>query len=450
MWPQGRLCCRRSTGAAGTPTTRRPRRKAGCAGRPAPPAPRPARRWPGRGGWPATRGWPRPWPAGEISPSWARHIIDWTDRLPEHARDEADRILLQAAADGAELADLAAAAEQIRARTARPDPGPCGEDGGFGERSLRLTRHFEGHAHLDADLTPPAASALQAVLDALNGRAGPEDLRNPQQRDHDALAEACRRLIGGGLPGRAGQPTQIQLHLTLSQLLGQAEADQAAAAWIAANGVPAPPGADCDAQITPIVTGNPDAGILDQLAATLLSGGTGAAGTAGGGFGGSVLGADAAGGSGTGSGRGRQLTISAIRQLAISHAARLLSGPGGLASWLRTSQLDGYAASVSLPLDIGATTDTIPVHLRRAVARRDTHCRFPGCDQRPAACHVHHLVPRSEGGPTSIDNCCLLCSFHHLTAVHRWGWQLILNPDGTTTASLGSVTLHSHAPSIAA
>ncbi len=185
-------------------------------------------------------------------------------------------------------------AEQIRARTARPDPDPCGEDGGFGERSLRLTRHFQGHAHLDADLTPPAASALQAVLDALGGRAGPEDLRNPQQRDHDALEEACRRLIGGGLPGRAGQPTQIQLHLTLSQLLGQAEADQAAAAWITANGVPAPPGADCDAQITPIVTGNPDAGILDQLAATLLSGGTGAAGTAGGGFGGSVLGADAA------------------------------------------------------------------------------------------------------------------------------------------------------------
>ena len=248
----------------------------GCAGRPAPPAPRPARRWPGRGG---CAGHPRvaaALAAGVISPSWARHIIDWTDRLPEHARDEADRILLQAAADGAELPDLAAAAEQIRARTAGPDPDPCGEDGGFGERSLRLTRHFQGHAHLDADLTPPAASALQAVLDALNGRAGPEDLRNPQQRDHDALEEGCRRLIGGGLPGRAGQPTQIQLHLTLSQLLGQAEADQAAAAWIAANGVPAPPGADCDAHITPVVTGNPDAGILDQLANILLSGGTSA------------------------------------------------------------------------------------------------------------------------------------------------------------------------------
>ncbi|MGH3276312.1 MAG: hypothetical protein ACRDNZ_18545 [Streptosporangiaceae bacterium] len=40
------------------------------------------------------------------------------------------------------------------------------------------------------------------------------------QRHHDALEEACRRLIAaGGLPDRAGQPTQIQLHLTLEELL---------------------------------------------------------------------------------------------------------------------------------------------------------------------------------------------------------------------------------------
>ena len=146
------------------------------------------------------------------------------------------------------------------------------------------------------------------------------------------------------------------------------------------------------------------------------------------------------------------MTISAVRQLAIGHAARLLSGPGGLASWLRTSRPDGYAASVSLPLDTGATTDTIPAHLRRAIARRDQHCRFPGCDQPPAACHVHHLVPRSEGGTTSIGNCCLLCTFHHLIAVHRWGWKLVLNPDGTTTATSpdGDRSYHSHGPPIAA
>ena len=372
-----------------------------------------------------------------ISPSWARHITDWTGQLPEEHRAEADRILLEAAAGGADLADLAALAGELRRRTAAPDADGDG-DGGFAGRRLWLTPHYQGNARLGGDLTPDAAAAVRAVLDALGGRAGPEDVRSKVQRDHDALAEACRRLIAaGGLPDRAGQPTQIQLHLTLSQLPGQPEADPAAPAWIAANGTPAPPGADCDAAITPIVTGTIHPGILDQLAATLLNAG------------GSTPRARSLPGR---AGRAQEMTISTVRQLAIARAARLLSGPGGLASWLRTSQPGGHAASVSLPLDIGATTSTIPVHLRRAVTRRDQHCRFPGCHQPPAACHVHHLVPRADGGPTSLANCCLLCVFHHQVAIHRWGWRLVLNPDGTTTATSpdNQRTLHSHAPPIAA
>ena len=72
------------------------------------------------------------------------------------------------------------------------------------------------------------------------------------------------------------------------------------------------------------------------------------------------------------------------RQVILAHAIGLLSGPGGLASLLRTGTLAGPAASVSLPLDLGTPTETIPPHLRRAVTARDRHCRFPGCDQPPA------------------------------------------------------------------
>ena len=41
-----------------------------------------------------------------------------------------------------------------------------------------------------------------------------------------------------------------------------------------------------------------------------------------------------------------------------------------------------------------------------------------------------------------------LCGFHHLTAIHRWGWSLTLHSDGTTTATSpdGARALHSHAP----
>ncbi len=58
---------------------------------------------------------------GEISASWARELCAWSDRLPATVRNEADRLLVQAAADGADLADLGRLAEAIYQRTHRPD-----------------------------------------------------------------------------------------------------------------------------------------------------------------------------------------------------------------------------------------------------------------------------------------------------------------------------------------
>ena len=42
--------------------------------------------------------------AGELSPSWARHLCAWTERLPEAQRGDADEILAGAARGGADLA----------------------------------------------------------------------------------------------------------------------------------------------------------------------------------------------------------------------------------------------------------------------------------------------------------------------------------------------------------
>jgi hypothetical protein len=393
--------------------------------------------------------------AGEISESWARQICDWTDKLPEDVRGDADVFLLGAAAGGAELRDLGKLAEEIRRQCARPDTD--GDDG-FAGRSLRLDTTFEGAGKLDANLTPQCAAAVAAVLDALGKRRGPEDERTKGQRLHDALEDACRRLAGSGcLPERAGQPTQIVLHMDLDRLRGLPGAPEAEAAW--AGQATAGPGDDCDAQIVPVVTGRVDPGVLDRLAAALLHGtppGPAQDGPAGPGQDGPA--APAAFGpatpdqpGGTGAARQARAERSARRMIAKA-AADLLSGPGGLASYLRTRLAPGTVASVSLPLDVGALTETIPVHLRRAIAVRDRGCRFPGCDQPVAACQPHHIIPRAQGGPTCLTNLTLLCSFHHLVAVHRWGWGIVLHPDGTVTATSpdGDKTLHSHGPPPAA
>src|SRR5215831_17039098 len=165
--------------------------------------------------------------AGQISSSWAKAVCGWSERLPDDRRDDADQILAAAAAGGAELADLAGLAEQMyqRSRAGEPDR----DDGdGFDDRGVGLDITFAGAGRLTGDLTPGCAAALSAVLQALGKRAGPEDLRTACQRRHDALEEACRRLIAAGLvPGRAGQPTQAQVHITLAQLRGLPGAPEA-------------------------------------------------------------------------------------------------------------------------------------------------------------------------------------------------------------------------------
>ena len=125
-----------------------------------------------------------------------------------------------------------------------------------------------------------------------------------------------------------------------------------------------------------------------------------------------------------------------------------MSGPGGLASFLRRRQLGARLAGPSLPLDIGFS-ETIPAGIRNAVVLRDQHCRWAGgCNQPASACQVHHVKHKANGGHTSVKDCVLLCTFHHQVVIHRWGWTLILNPDGTTTAWNPDKTkvLHSHGP----
>jgi hypothetical protein len=139
--------------------------------------------------------------------------------------------------------------------------------------------------------------------------------------------------------------------------------------------------------------------------------------------------------------------LARLHDTLLRYAVSLLSGPAGLAAYLRTQLTGEFFPAASLPLDLGEPTEQVPPHLRRAVIRRDRHCAFPGCTQPPVRCHVHHLIPRAQGGPTRLDNLVLLCHFHHLIAVHRWGWALTLHADGATTAtSPGGLILDSHGP----
>jgi hypothetical protein len=255
-----------------------------------------------------------------------------------------------------------------------------------------------------------------------------------------------RRLTAAGLlPERAGQPVKVWAHISLADLLrldGSSALQeqwtaQVRAVWAAHRAAASETGSDggvwldgdgaeaiaCDAAMAPIVTGDVNVDALEDLVRLCVE------------LDGRRDGA-------------RDAAWAALEQAVIGKAVDLLSGPGGLASFLRRRQLGVRLSGPSLPLDIGYS-ETVPAGIRNAVMLRDKHCQWAGrCDQHASACEVHHTKHKADGGKTSVKDCVLLCWFHHQIAIHRWGWTLILNPDGTTTAWNKDKTkvLHSHGP----
>jgi hypothetical protein len=424
--------------------------------------------------------------AGDLpSESYARAISRWTDRLPGDCRDNADAILVSAAQMGMELPDLAALAAEIEARS-RPDV-PDADGPRFEDRAVKLETTFGGAGVLTGDLSPECAAVVTAVLDALSAPRGAEDDRTHAQRYHDALEDAMRRLVAAGLlPERAGQPVHVTSHIHLKDLtdldigsvLQEQWTENVRREWAAARAAASAGGSDggvwlegeaaaglaCDAQVTPVVFGTVNPGVLEELVrfCVQLAGhgpgrctpAPGPAPCTGEEPAPDVPDHTAPGPAGPGEPLpGPQLlppglSRESLEQGIIGKAIELLSGPDGLASFLRRQQLGARLGGPSQPLDIGYSNN-VPAGIRNAVKARDRFCQWAGgCDQPASACEVHHLRHKGHGGETSLDNCILLCFYHHQVAIHRMGWTLVRNPDGTTTAwnRDRSKVLRSHSP----
>jgi Domain of unknown function (DUF222) len=411
-----------------------------------------------------------------LSESMARTVCDWTDKLPADCRETADEILIAAARAGAHKPDLAALAAEIYARSLPADDGDLDPD--FEDRRLRVETTFQGAGVISGDLTPDCAAVVTAVLEALSAPAGAEDTRTREQRYHDALQDAMRRLVAAGLlPERAGQPVKVWAHVTLAELrdlddgsvVQQEWIGEMAVRWAARRAAASQTGSDgaawrtgkparavaCDATLIPVVTGGIDPDALDDLVTLCLR----YAGH------GPHCGAMPDPGPSERTGPPADLpdgghacptgprpptpeALEMLRHAIIGTAVDLVSGPGGLASFLRTRLLGARLAGPSLPLDVGHSAE-IPAAIRRAVILRDQHCRWAGgCDQPASACEVHHVTHLADGGATSVTGCALFCFYHHQVAIHQQGWTVALHPDGTTTARSpdGTKTLHSHRP----
>ena len=225
--------------------------------------------------------------AGEMSEPYARTLCGWTGKLPEECRDTADAILVAAAGRrGMDLRDLATLAAEIQSR-AHPDPD---DDPGktFEDRAVRLETTFQGAGVFTGDLTPECTALVGTVLEALSAPRGAEDTRSHAQRYHDALEEAMHRLVSAGLlPERAGQPAKAWAHISLADLmvldadskLQQEWIERVRGEWAGHRAAASVAGSDgaawldgdaaeafaCDASISPVVFGEVNPAVLDDL-----------------------------------------------------------------------------------------------------------------------------------------------------------------------------------------
>ena len=275
--------------------------------------------------------------AGKVTESIGRLICLWTDRLPEHLRDHSDELLVAAAQAGLGVEELAALAAQMyeRARSELPDEDP---DAAFKDRGLKLATTFGGAGVIHGDLTPECAEVVRQVLDALGAPAGKEDDRTQEERYHDALQEAMKRLVAANLlPERAGQPVKAWVHISLADLLlldGDSALQEQWTAqvrerWAACRAFASETGSEggawldgdaaeaivCDAAMAPVVTGDVNVAALEDLVRLCVE-------------------LDGRRRDGA-----RDAAWDALEEAVIGKAVDLLSGPGGLASFLRRRQL---------------------------------------------------------------------------------------------------------------
>ena len=282
----------------------------------------------------------------------------------------------------------------VRTRGDLPDQDRGRE---FADREVKLATTIGGAGVLHGDLTAECAAAVAAVLDALGGKAGKEDDRTRGRRYHDALAEAMRLLTAANLlPERAGQPVKAWAHISLADLLlldgdsalQQQWTERVRARWAARRAQAAETGASdgawldgdaaaaiaCDAAMAPIVTGDVNVDALDDLVRRRCSSWTGS-------------------GRAASPGLGTTAAWAAVEQAVIGKAVDLLSGPGGLASFLRRRRL-----GVRLAGRACRWTSGTPSRSRRGSGTRC--CCGTGTASGPAVTPARRGVPGAPYGST--------------------------------------------------
>jgi hypothetical protein len=278
-----------------------------------------------------------------------------------------------------------------------PDTDDTDDDKAAQGEFLDLSKTFGGY-HVAGFLTDEHGLLVSTALTAVMGAPAAEDTRTPAQRRAQGLADVARVVLdtNQASPGAAIAP-HLNVTVSWDELVAQVTRTREGLCLTCGQTTP---GRGSQTSLT---------GTTGTAGAGTAGGGTAGAGTA---DTASTAGWDVAGwgaaGTATLSGllsaqgpvfteTGGRVPRALLRRLACdSRITRIVFGPDGAA------------------LDVGRAQRTVTGQMRRAVIARDQHCVYPGCDQPPSRCEVHHAVTHwADGGDTSVANSALLCWHHH-------------------------------------
>ena len=359
-----------------------------------------------------------PFSQGDVSYQHVKVITDALLPLPPELQADAEPVLIEAAKahDPGQIAQIARRLRHI----VDPD-GQAGVDERHHEqRWFDVAVTFEGAGSVRGSLDAEGTAIVRTAIEALSKHAGDIDPRTGAQRRADALVEMARRSLGAGeLPECAGERPHLTVVVDLATLRRESAlpAELTSGGYVGTKGLLGAEDARriaCDAIVTRVVAQPGQPTVAAERAVDAER----------------AVAAEPA----LAAGIARAAGITGIadnprdEQAGGPHTDR---PPNQLPSWL----LDAIPAPLrgpSQPLDVGRSSRTATVPIRKALAVRDRGCVMPGCNAPPSRCEAHHITHWVDGGMTSVQNMALLCAFHHHFS-HRHEWRVSLHPDGVVT-----------------
>ena len=193
--------------------------------------------------------------SAELSTEHISALLSALMSLPPAAWDAVEQPLVEVARFGSP-ADVGDMVDDILTELGVTKKSDIQRERRNGSLGFRLTKTMDGYYSASGLIDPATGEILRAALDQHNGKTGPDDVRSPMRRDHDALATVARRsLESSDQPSFAGSPVGVLVTIPYDVLEGRLRE-----AWLTLpSGMRISAGTArrlaCDAEILPTVMG---------------------------------------------------------------------------------------------------------------------------------------------------------------------------------------------------